>query len=215
MISQILSSLEGIEHSFGEKGDLPPQGVITLKQVHGTATLLVETGKENGDAGFDIVMTKQKNIPIGIRTADCQSLLAVDPEAHVIAAIHAGWKGTVQRATEVGIQKMIDLGARAERIRVALGPSMLKSCYEVEEDVASQFQKQFPDWPEILEQKSEKKWLLDVALTNKKQLLKMGIKSENIDHLDYCTHCDPQRLESFRRDGDRSGRMVSWIKVKG
>ncbi|QQR80636.1 MAG: peptidoglycan editing factor PgeF [Deltaproteobacteria bacterium] len=211
--SKLLSAVAGLEHGFGERGNLPPQNVITLRQVHGTQILMVETGEESGETGFDSVMTRRKNTPIGIKTADCQSLLAVDPETQIIAAIHAGWKGTVQRATEVSLQKMIDVGAKAERVLVALGPSMLKSCYEVEGDVASQFQKEFPEWPEIIEQKSEKKWLLDVALTNKKQLLKMGIHPQNIDHLEYCTHCYPDRFDSFRRDGDKSGRMVSWMKI--
>lgn len=213
LTSKLLSSLNKIEHGFNERGDTLLKGTITVRQTHGVDILMVESGKESGDGGFDSVITKRSNTPIGIKTADCQSLLAVDPEAHIIAAIHAGWKGTVQRTTEITLKKMCALGAHPERILVVLGPSMLKACYEVESDVAGQFKKEFPSWTDILERKSEKKWLLDVALTNKKQVLEMGIPLKNIDHIEYCTHCHPDRFESFRRDGEKSGRLVSWIQM--
>ncbi len=213
MTSRLLESLPTIRHGFGERGDTPPAGIVMLRQTHGTDILMVETGRESGEAGFDIVITRQPHIPIGIKTADCQSLLAVDPEAKIIAAIHAGWKGTLQRATEVAIRRMVSLGAKPERLCVALGPSMLRSCYEVERDVAAQFQKEFHDWPDILEKKTDVKWRLDVALANRRQLLRMGISPQNIEHLERCTHCYSDRFESFRRDGEKSGRMVSWIRI--
>lgn len=209
----ILSSLlknAGVQHGFGELRDDLPENIITPKQVHGNSILIVETGKESGE--FDIVITKTM-YPIGVKTADCQSLLVVEPEAGIVAAIHAGWKGTLLRATEVGIRKIIEMGGKAQNIKAALGPSMLKSCYEVEGDVASQFQKEFPNWPEILEKKSNRKWLLDVALTNKKQLLHCGVLPQNIDHLEFCTHCHPHRFHSFRRDGEKAGRMVSFVQI--
>jgi len=213
MILSTLLKKTGVRHGFGELRDDLPENIITPQQVHGNKILVVETGQESGE--FDIVVTKT-TYPIGIKTADCQSLLVVEPEAGIVAVIHAGWKGTLLRATEVGIRKIREMGGKVENIKAALGPSMLKSCYEVEWDVASQFQKEFPDWPEILEKKSKRnlkpKWFLDVALTNKKQLLKIGVLPQNIDHLEYCTHCHPDRFHSFRRDGEKSGRMVNWIQ---
>ena len=212
--SPLLAAFPNVMHAFGTRNsEVLPIGLVTAQQVHGTEVLFVHGTEKGEHKGFDILMTDKKGIAVGVKTADCLPILMVEPNRGLVAAVHAGWRGTTARVVEKAIQKLTLLGGHPENLAVALGPCIGGLCYEVEKDVLHAFQKGFPDWPEVLRRKSETKWLLDLAEANRRQLLLMGVKPERIDRIDLCTHCRPDLFHSYRRDGEKAGRMVSFIQL--
>lgn len=92
--------------------------------------------------GVDAIVTDRRRQALVINTADCLPLLLVDPDAGVIGAAHCGWRGTVTEIAIRTLERMIDLGASADRICVAMGPCICTDCFEVGDEVASQFPEQ-------------------------------------------------------------------------
>lgn len=211
ILSPLLSQIPHLLHAFGTLGDIEtPKNLVVSKQVHGTKIFFAKDMANNLD-GFDALMTDQKNVAVAVRTADCLPLLMVDPTKGLIAAVHAGWKGTFQRIAEKAVKKFISLGSQPVDIIAALGPCMKGECYEVEEDVALSFEEEFPGRA-ILKKKSKTKWLLNITETNRLQLIAAGLSPEKIDQVDLCTYCRPDLFYSFRREGEKAGRMVSFIQ---
>lgn len=210
--SALLEKVPGILHGFGTKQEAAPAEAITSKQVHGVAILEVDERPTESLEGYDILLTGRPGLIVAVKTADCLPVLMADPERRIIAAVHAGWKGTAGRVVQKAIERLTILGARPERLVAALGPNMGHRCYEVQNDVASIFEKEFPGWP-VLKPKSEERWWLDVAEANRRQLLESGVRSENIDRIDLCTHCRPDLFHSHRRDAAGAGRMINFIML--
>lgn len=212
--SPLLTGFDFVLHGFATREDSKfPEPLITSKQVHGTEICLAN-GTERDLSGFDILVTESPDVAVAVRTADCLPVLLVEPERKIVAAVHAGWKGTLARASEKAVRKIIAMGGRADRLSAVMGPSMSRGCYEVEADVANPFRQKFPDWwMEILTPVSKTQWLLDVPETNRRQLTQAGVRPENIDHIDLCTHCREDLFWSYRRDGDAAGRTVNFIMM--
>lgn len=210
--SPLLQEIPGIAHGFGTIADRRPADTVTVKQVHGVRILEPEAVLADEPDGFDTVLTDRPGIAVAVKTADCQPILVVEPKARIVAAVHAGWKGTLQRAVQVAVARMVEMGGRAENLVCALGPNMAGDCFEVEADVKGDFEREFPGWP-ILKRLSETKWLLDVALTNRLQLRESGVRDAQVDRIALCTHCRPDLFWSYRRDGESAGRMVSFVRL--
>ncbi|MBI3541006.1 MAG: peptidoglycan editing factor PgeF, partial [Deltaproteobacteria bacterium] len=191
-----------------------PTELVSAKQVHGTEVLFVKTREPMDYVGFDIIMTDQKGIPIGVRTADCVPLLMVEPEKKIIAAVHAGWKGSAAGVAKKAIQEICDRGGKAKNIVVSVGPCVSGRCYEVGNEVAVLIRKNEPElWSSVLKEKPESKWLLDLREFNRLQLIQAGVLPERIDQVDLCTHCRSDLLHSYRRDRSKAGRMVNFIQI--
>jgi len=142
-----------------------------------------------------------------VRTADCYPVLLVDLDTRVVAAVHAGWRGTAAGVVSEALQKMNALNqtnalppTNADRIWAAIGPGIGACCYEVGEEVARRFGQ-----PQAGK--------LDLAAANYRQLREAGVPDQNIDVMRRCTFCEADRFHSFRRDKDRAGRMISYITV--
>jgi YfiH family protein len=210
--SALLEKVAGIVHGFGTRTDEPPPNLVTSQQVHGTEILEVREIPSAPLEGYDILITGRPGIAVAVKTADCQPILMIEPQKRLVAAVHAGWKGTLQRAAQVAVRKIIERGGVLENIVACLGPNMVGRCFEVEVGVQNDFEKEFPGWP-ILTPKNDAKWLLDVSETNRRQLLEIGIPEKQIDRIDLCTHCRPDLFWSYRRDGEEAGRMVSFIRI--
>jgi len=135
----------------------------------------------------------------------CSALLVeVKPQAQLIAAVHAGWRGTEQMIALAAIRKMMELGADPEQMFAFIGASASQERYEVGLDVATLFEEKH------LVDLQNGKFLLDVKRANLDQLLFAGIPREQIEVSPLCTISD-ERLHSYRRDGTRSGRMLAVI----
>ena len=210
--SPLLSAETKILHAFGTRGDRNlPSKIVTVEQVHGTEVLDVEEYVE-GKEGYDILITDKPGIAIGIKSADCQPILLVEPKAGIIAAVHSGWRGTLKSAVGKAVRKIEKRGGVIENILASLGPCIGQCCCEIGPDVAVEFETCFPEWPQILKKISESQWRLNLTETNRQHLLGKGLNPAKIDTIDICTHCRPDLFHSYRRDGEKAGRMISFIQ---
>lgn len=180
-----------------------------LRQVHSNRVLVAnspESQSERPDEA-DGLVTRQPGLLLGIRTADCLALLFVDRRRRAVAAVHAGWRGTVQKVAASAVKKLRqEFGSVPKEIEVAVGPGIGKCCFEVGDEVAEQFD------PSVTSAHARPH--IDLYAANRKQLSETGIPEKNIWSSNLCTHCSPRQFFSYRRDGDAAGRMLATIGVK-
>jgi polyphenol oxidase len=181
--------------------------IIYLRQVHSDIFHMVDELNYNDIIGKegDAIITASKGIAIGVFTADCVPILLGDENKKIIAAIHAGWRGTNLRIVHKVIKYMIDvLGASPHNIKAALGPCIQKCCFEVKKEVALEFKY---SW------KINEKWYVDLIMENIAQLAEMGIPMENIETGNLCTVCNSGLFFSYRRDNGSTGRLGAFIQM--
>ena len=178
--------------------------IISKKETKGWESL------ENAIEDCDALITNEKEIVLTILTADCVPVLLYDSEKKVIAAVHAGWKGTKAKIVAKTVLKMNEVyGCDPENIMAGIAPSIGSCCYEVGEDVAKHFFDTAKGYVQV-----EDKYMLDLPYINKYQLLEVGIKEENIEMSDICTACEVDRYFSYRKEQGCSGRFMSMIGLK-
>ena len=159
---------------------------------------------------MDGLMTKEKGIPLVTFFADCVPLLFYDPKAGVIASSHSGWRGTVEKIGAKTVELMVEkMGCYKEDILAVIGPSICQSCYEVSEDVAREFGRVFSgeDYEEMILDKKNGKYQLDLWKTNEVILLQSEIRKENLAVTDLCTCCNPEFLFSHRASHGKRGNL--------
>jgi YfiH family protein len=150
----------------------------------------------------DALITDQPGVLLSVRTADCLPVLMSDIRHRAVSAVHAGWRGTVLEIAPKAVQAMADrFGTRPADLRVAIGPGIGRCCFEVGPEVAVQFG-------------LSGRTRIDLAETNRRQLVQMGIPAGQIVLSGLCSCCDPERYHSFRRDREAAGRMVSAIGIR-
>ncbi len=173
--------------------------MASLKQIHSDISFTAERPGCVGEG--DALVTRTAGVAVSIRTADCFPILLVDPDTRAVAAVHAGWRGTAAGVITSTLARMrSEFGTDARNVYAAIGPGIGKCCYEVGVEVARQFGMQEAGH-------------LDLAVENQKQLIAAGVKPERIDQVGGCTFCNPAQFFSWRRDHDRAGRMISFIRV--
>lgn len=179
-------------------------------QVHGTEGSIITS--EAIDKSFendgDFIITDQKNLAIGVLTADCLPIIYYDHANHIAAIAHAGWRGTVDNIALITVENMKKhFNSKVENIDVLLGPSAKHCCYEVSKDFIENITDR-----ELIEKTffyKQDKIFFDVPLYNKINLQKLGIKNIDTSH-NICTMCNPNYC-SHRRDSSNSGRQISMI----
>jgi len=164
---------------------------------------------EDAIADCDAMITDQKGVVLTILTADCVPVLLYDPKKAVVAAIHAGWKGTRAQITEKTVQKMVEtFGSDPKEIVAFIAPSIGRCCYEAREDVAQHF------LDEQTFDRVGENYMLDLPLINQKQLLAAGLNVEHIERCGQCTSCEVERYFSYRKEQGCSGRFMSMIALR-
>jgi YfiH family protein len=176
---------------------------VYQNQIHSANISLVH-GSEGVVKESDALVTPDAGVLLGITVADCTPVLLYDPVIKLIAAVHAGWRGTEQMIVLNTIRRMVEMGSEPKNIYAFIGASASKEKYEVGFDVATLFEKKH------LTELGDGKFLLDVKGANLDQLLFVGIPLDQIEVSPLCTISD-ERLHSYRRDGKRSGRMLAVI----
>jgi YfiH family protein len=179
--------------------------LLLLKQVHGA---VVAPAPWNGTPEADAAVAAQPGLVLGIQTADCLPVLLVDPQRRLVAAAHAGWRGTAAGVTRQAVRELVARGSRPRDIVAALGPGIGPCCYEVGEELREAFG---PAGAVFFRPGPDGKPHLDVRAANVRQLLEAGLPEEAIHHLPDCTHCHPDLYHSYRREGHGSGRMISFV----
>lgn len=162
--------------------------------------------------GIDALVTKLSDVCIGVNTADCVPILLADDKAGVIAAVHAGWRGTAGRIAHAAVNEMVKQGARKENIMAVMGPSICQGCFEVGDEVVAEFEKaQFDTQAITITNDTTGKAHIDLRKANAAVLVKAGIKSQNINTQCDCSRCNPNRYFSARALGIKSGRTFTGI----
>ena len=161
--------------------------------------------------GVDTLITNQKNICIGVTTADCVPILVYDPVKHVLAAVHAGWKGTVVKIVQKTVVKMVDVfDCSPQDMHAGIAPCISQKCFEVGEEVVNAFKGAGFPMGEIAYRNSDTgKMHIDLCHANKLLLTEAGVLSHNIQTSDLCTYSDSDLFFSARRQTIHSGRMVT------
>jgi YfiH family protein len=183
------------------------------RQVHGAEVIQVERG---GFAGHgDALATSRAGLPLCISTADCLPIVLYDPRAGRLAAVHAGWRGTVRSVARATVAALAEAGSAPGDLLVAIGPSIGPCCYEVDAPVLERLEGAFPEaWEPWATPKGPGKWMLDLWRANVDQLVAAGVPPEGIDLLGLCTGCRPDLLFSYRRERG-AGRLVTVAALPG
>jgi YfiH family protein len=192
---------------FFESLGLTVENVGYQRQIHSDIVQVIECGGDNGAS--DALITDKKNLGLAIAVADCTPIFIYDKKNKVIAAVHSGWKGTEQKILFKTLIKLrSDFNSKAENLICYIGPSISQPNYEVGKEVAERFDNEF------LKPKNQK-YLLDVSSINLKILLDFEIPKNQIQKSELCTFEFESLLHSYRRDGERSGRSLGVIAIKG
>jgi YfiH family protein len=192
-----------------------PERFLTCYQIHSPNVVVAET-PWSGDARprADAIVTNRPGLAIGISTADCGPVLFADPEARIIGAAHAGWRGALAGVTDATIAAMERLGAARARIVAAIGPMIRQPNYEVGPDLRDQFIAATPTNRQFFAPADRGgHFMFDLAGYVAGRLASAGIGA--IEDLGTCTYADPGRFYSYRRMTHRGeadyGRHINAI----
>ena len=184
--------------------------IIIPQQTHGNECLTIKKGDElkrkyKGDA----ILTDRKDIFLTVSVADCLPIFLVEPKRKVVGLVHAGWRGTLLGIAKETIRKAKEeFGCKPEDFTLLFGPAIQKCCYEISEGIAILFDEN------CLIRIPGEKPKLDLIYVNMKQFLNCGVKEKKIFAINDCTCCNKDMFHSFRRDGDKTGRMIAFIGIK-
>lgn len=176
--------------------------------------------KEKDYTDVDGLITNEPGVVLATFYADCVPLYFVDPVKKAIGLSHSGWQGTVNKMGLNTVRKMEEAyGTNPADLVAAIGPSICMSCYEVGSEVAEEFLKAFPkkaEQKEILQEKGNGKYLLNLWKANYFIMREAGIKEENISVTDICTCCNGEELFSHRQSQGKRGNLGAFLGlVKG
>lgn len=196
------SEVSAIQKTFGSAHE-PYQ---FSNQLHGIKHTLIKKLPADESTG-DILITNQSQLPIVIRVADCGSILFYDPEYHVIANIHAGWRGIAQKIIPKTISLLEDaFGTKRTDLIACLSPMIGPCCC-----VFTDPKKELPSFlhPYILEEN-----YVDLWSAVEGQLIGSGLSKEHVEVARICTVCTPEEFHSHRRDKEKAGRFCTGIMLK-
>jgi polyphenol oxidase len=216
---------------------------VGLRQIHSDIVRVARSADAEPSAEAakaDALITKERGLLLTVQVADCVPILLADKKRHAIAAIHSGWRGTLQRIAEKTLGRMqMEFGTRPEDVLAALGPGIGQSCFEVGPEVATEYAAKFPDAQEwfqgpfdsLARGDNDPNWLpwltmrppghqppaprvhLDLIAANRSILSDAGVPADNIVCSGYCTACRTDLFFSFRRERV-TGRMMAAIGIR-
>src|SRR5262245_20606318 len=222
----ILASVPDLLHGFTVKGsdaasaivgaaggDMP---LVTLRQVHGAVVRVIEPlerpgrdvapARQEGDA----LVVMGAGLAAGVWVADCLPILICDERTRIVAAVHAGWRGTVAGVVGAAIDLMrTSFGAEPSRFRLALGPAIGPCCFEVGDEVVDALLRARPEAAAAVVPGAKKR--IDLVEENRRQARAAGVPDEAMQATGLCTRCRTDLLESYRREGAGAGRMAGFI----
>jgi YfiH family protein len=212
--------------------------LIPTRQIHSDLIHFVDAETKEIPTG-DGLITSATGIVLGIQTADCLPIILVDVKHRAVGVFHAGWRGTLKRIAEKGVGEMHrHFGTRAADIKAAIGPGIGNCCYEVGEEVRAKFESQFAYAETLFQEVKDSdpvrekypllfltarapghselptKIFLDLVEANRRQLMAVGVKKQNIEASPLCTNCHTDLLFSYRGEKGKTGRMMAVAGIR-
>ena len=198
-----LDSLSWLVHGFGTRLARVPSlygNLAALRQVHSAACVLA-AGRRGLLGAGDALLENTPGSVVAVKTADCLPILLVDERRRAVAAVHAGWRGTVAGIARRAVEAMrAQFGSVAGDLHAAIGPGIGQCCYQVGPEVAAHFG---------LQGRAH----VDLVGANRRQLIDAGVTPERIYASNLCTMCRPGEFHSFRRDKEAAGRLYSFAGI--
>jgi hypothetical protein len=184
----------------------------TLKQVHGDDILFITTDTAKEITEADGLITRTVGTLLGIATADCVPVLLVAPQQNVVAALHAGWRGTLKGITRRALELLSSSwNVRPSEVWLACGPAIGPCCYEVGREVGEALYERWGTHNTAVWQPKGEKGLLDLRLINLLQGEQQGVPRSQMQMVGPCTFCDTTRFASYRRQGSQAHHQFSII----
>lgn len=200
---------------------LSEQRILLPHQTHGTEIRIVADAffelptatQQMLLEGVDGLATQCRGLCIGVSTADCVPLLLWDEEHRAVAALHAGWRGTLQRMAERGVRQMNEWFATSpQHLHAVIGPCISLPHFGVGDEVYQQFADTLHPMDRIA-QRIDGQWHLNLPLANRLQLERLGVPAAHIHCSNLCSWEQPQQFFSARRQGINSGRTYTAIMI--
>ncbi|WP_439121747.1 peptidoglycan editing factor PgeF [Marivita sp.] len=197
-----------------EAMQVPNAHLVGLHQVHSAKVEIVDGPGTTPRPQADAMVTDTPGVALGVLTADCQPVLFADPDAGIIGAAHAGWRGALDGILEATIDAMVELGAEREEITAVIGPSISQRAYEVGPEFLETFLVEDPQYARFFVNGADDKFHFDLPGFGLHRLRSAGVTAEWTRH---CTYSDPDRFYSYRRathahEADY-GRLISVIRL--
>jgi YfiH family protein len=198
-----LDAFPWLLHGFGTRHSQAwGANAATLHQIH-SGIIVDAAGRSGGLGDGDALIENTPGCSVAVKSADCVPILLVDERRRAVAAVHAGWRGASQKIVQKAADAMVSrFSSEVADLHAAIGPAIGKCCYEVGAEVASQFG--------LPPQRAH----LDLAQINQQHLIAHGIAPERIYLAGLCTKCLEKDFYSWRRDGERAGRMLSVAGIR-
>lgn len=194
---------------------IAPEKLVFPAQTH--SNHIAEVTRENYSDFFsdtDGLITDIPGICVSVMSADCVPVLLYDPSSRSVAAIHAGWRGTVAGIVPKAIEAMrARYNADPSKMIAGIGPSICGDVYEVGGEVAEEFSNIFENTRGVVRQKENGKFLLDLWEANKRMLLQSGLDERSIEIAGICTYTNADSYFSARRSGNKAGRFGAGIVI--
>lgn len=202
--------------------NIEPRSLVIPHQVHDIQVRIIDKDvlsmsddcRNSYLEGVDALVTKIPNICVGVNTADCVPILLLDKVHRVVAAIHAGWRGTVARITQAVINVMSGMfGTKPIDICAVIGPAISPDAFEVGDEVFESFSLAGFQMDKVAPFRKDGKWHIDLWMANRIILKESGVESKEIEQHRLCTYKNDHRFFSARRLGPNCGRMLSAIML--
>jgi len=192
--------------------------LVTMNQVHGAHVAFVSSpvaAPEQADA----MVSNVPRVGLGVLTADCVPILLVAPRSRLVAAVHAGWRGTVAGVVVAAVRQMLQSSdTRPAEVCAALGPAIGPCCYEVDESIVHALEAKWGAMPTAVRRyirDGEPKARLDLRSANRRLLIDAGLEADSITRIGGCTSCGPSEFFSYRAatiaGRVTTGRQLSYI----
>ena len=196
-----LDAFPWLIHGFGTRAAQVPADLITVKQIH-SSTWVAGRGRGGVLGEADAILENTPGFTVAVKTADCVPILLVDERRRAVAAVHAGWRGTVGQIARNALEGMRrEFSTEPEDVHAALGPAIGSCCYEVGPEVSHHFGR-------------TGRAHIDLVAANHQQLLEAGISAQRIYAANLCTVCRGEQFYSWRREKEAAGRMHSFVGIR-